>query len=67
MIEPKEKHIHKNKHDNIHIYISNMFVIVELPYGTWGRRERKRERQSVIWKCITSVQVEDIMICTESC
>jgi hypothetical protein len=24
-----------------------MFVTVKLLYGTWGRRERKRERQSI--------------------
>jgi hypothetical protein len=42
-IDPKDNGIHKNKHDHIHIYIENMFVIVELLYGTLGRRERKRE------------------------
>jgi hypothetical protein len=46
-----------------------MFVIVELVYGTWGKRERKIEyvKESIISKHITSVQVENIMICTESC
>jgi hypothetical protein len=43
-----------------------MFVIVELPYGIQGRRERKRERVSTISKYVTSVQVEDITICTEN-
>jgi hypothetical protein len=33
----------QNKHDLVYIYIENMFVIVEIFYGTWGRRERKRE------------------------
>jgi hypothetical protein len=41
--DPKDKGIHKNKHGHIHIYIQNMFVTVELPYETRGRRERKRE------------------------
>jgi hypothetical protein len=39
----KDKCIHKSKHDNIHIYIENMFVRVELFCGTGGRKERKRE------------------------
>jgi hypothetical protein len=42
-IDPKDKYIHKNKHDHIQIYMKNMFTIVELPYGTWGRRGGKRE------------------------
>jgi hypothetical protein len=34
-IDPKDKHVQK----------TNMiiFLIVELLYGTWGKRERKRE------------------------
>jgi hypothetical protein len=42
-IDPKDKHTHKSKHDPIHIYIENLFVILGLLYGTQGRRERKRE------------------------
>jgi hypothetical protein len=42
-IDSKDKHIHKNKHDHIQTYMKNMFVIVELLYGTWGRRKSKRE------------------------
>jgi hypothetical protein len=29
-IDPKDKCIDKKKHDHVHIYISNMFVIIEL-------------------------------------
>jgi hypothetical protein len=42
-IDPKDTHIHKNKHDHIQTHTQNMFVIVELLYGALGRRERKRE------------------------
>jgi hypothetical protein len=42
-IDPKDKHIHKNKHDHIQTHMQNMFVIVELLYRTWGRKERKKE------------------------
>jgi hypothetical protein len=42
-IDPKDEHIHKNKHDHIQNYVQSMFVIVGIPYGTWGRKERKRE------------------------
>jgi hypothetical protein len=42
-IDPKDKCIHKGKHEHIHIYRKNVLAIVELHYGTWGRRERKRE------------------------
>jgi hypothetical protein len=38
----KDKHIHKNKLDHIQTQVWNMFVTVELLYGTWGKRERKR-------------------------
>jgi hypothetical protein len=41
-IDPKDKHIHKNKHDHIQTYMQNSVVIVELHYGT-GKRDRKRE------------------------
>jgi hypothetical protein len=45
-----------------------MSVIVELHYGTQGRRERKKkDRASTISYCITSVNVKDRMICIESC
>jgi hypothetical protein len=39
-----------------------MFVTVKVLYGTQGRRERKRMRESTILKYITSVQVQDIII-----
>jgi hypothetical protein len=35
-IDPKDKHIHKNKHDHLQTHVENMFVIVELLYVTWG-------------------------------
>jgi hypothetical protein len=35
--------MHKNKHDHIQIHMQNMFVIVEILYGTQGRREIKGE------------------------
>jgi hypothetical protein len=40
-IHLKDKYIHKNKHDNIHKYIQNVFVIVELLSGTWGPPPRE--------------------------
>jgi hypothetical protein len=42
-IDSTDKCTYKSKHDHIHTYIENMSVIVELLYGTQGRRERKRE------------------------
>jgi hypothetical protein len=39
----KDKHVHKAKHEHIQTQMQNMFVTVELLYGTRGRRERKRE------------------------
>jgi hypothetical protein len=52
-MDPKDKCIHKYKHDQICIYVRmniyahthmhNMFPLVGLFKGTWGRRERKRE------------------------
>jgi hypothetical protein len=42
-IDPKDKHMPKNKHDHIQTQMCNMFVTVELLSGTWGKRERKRE------------------------
>jgi hypothetical protein len=41
--DPKDKHIRKNKHDNIQTQKWNMCVIVALLHGTQGRRESKRE------------------------
>jgi hypothetical protein len=67
-IDQKDKHIHKTKHDHIHIYIENMFEIVELFYGTRGREEGKEnDRASTIAKYIASVQEVDMVICIESC
>jgi hypothetical protein len=39
----KDRHIHKNKHDDIQTQMQNTFVTVELLCGTGGKRERKRE------------------------
>jgi hypothetical protein len=33
----------KNKHDHIETQIQNMFVTMELLYGTRGKKERKRK------------------------
>jgi hypothetical protein len=41
-IDQKDKHTHKTKHDHILTHIYNLVVIVELLYGTQGRRERQR-------------------------
>jgi hypothetical protein len=38
----KDKHIYKNKLSYINSN-RNMFVTAYLLYGTWGKRERKRE------------------------
>jgi hypothetical protein len=35
--------IHKDRHDHTQTQMWNMFVTVELLYGTQRRRERKRE------------------------
>jgi hypothetical protein len=43
-MDPKDKHIHKNKQYHMQTLIQSVFVIVELLYGTEGRRERKGER-----------------------
>jgi hypothetical protein len=40
-IDPKDKHIHKNKHALIQIHMQNTSVIVEQLYGTQEKRERK--------------------------
>jgi hypothetical protein len=42
-IDPKNKCIHKYKHDHIDVYRENMFVMEGLFEGTKGRRKRKRE------------------------
>jgi hypothetical protein len=42
-IDPKDKRIHKDRHDHTQTQMWNMFVTVELLYGTRGRKERKRE------------------------
>jgi hypothetical protein len=39
----KNKQIHKNKYDYIQTQLQYMFLTVELLYGTWGKRERKKE------------------------
>jgi hypothetical protein len=42
-IDPKDKCIHKYKHDHVYIYyIESMFVIVRLFEGIRGRERRKR-------------------------
>jgi hypothetical protein len=40
-IDPK--YVHRNKHDHTQTHLQDMFEIVELLYGTQGRRERKKE------------------------
>jgi hypothetical protein len=48
-VDPKDKHIYNNKHDHIQIHMQNVFAIVELLYGTWGKKEGKEnDRISVI-------------------
>jgi hypothetical protein len=45
-----------------------MFGTMELLYGTWESMEGKEnDRESTVSKYIASVQVDDIMIHTESC
>jgi hypothetical protein len=36
----KDKHVHKNKNDHIQTQMYYISVIVEILYGTQGRRER---------------------------
>jgi hypothetical protein len=38
-IDSKDKHTNKNMIK----LIGRTFVIAELPYGTWGKRKKKRE------------------------
>jgi hypothetical protein len=52
--DPKYKHIYKNKHDHIHIYIDNTL--------NSGRKEN-RIRESTILKYIASVPTDAITIC----
>jgi hypothetical protein len=40
---PKDKCIHKYKHNHIYIYRENMFSVVGQFNGITGSRERKRE------------------------
>jgi hypothetical protein len=44
-IDPKDKHILKNKHDHIQTYIQNMFVIAELLYGGKGKESDKSQQK----------------------
>jgi hypothetical protein len=39
--DPKDKHIHKNKHYHMETQMQNMFVIVELLYLTGKRGKGK--------------------------
>jgi hypothetical protein len=41
--DPKDKTYTQNQTRSYKTYMQNMFVIVELFYGTWGWRERKGE------------------------
>jgi hypothetical protein len=43
-----------------------MFIIMELLYDTGGKKGKEND-ESTKPKCITSVQVEDINVNTESC
>jgi hypothetical protein len=44
-IDPKDKHIHKNKHDHTQTQKYNMTVIAELLYGTQERIKLSIEPQ----------------------
>jgi hypothetical protein len=45
-----------------------MFVIAQLLYGTWGGgKGKENDRESTMLKYITGLQVEDKMVCSESC
>jgi hypothetical protein len=54
-IDPKDKYIHKYKHEHIYVNKWNIFVIVELFKGTRERRKRKSEREWAIPNYIASV------------
>jgi hypothetical protein len=67
-IDPKDKHTHKNKQDHIQTYMQKMFAIVGLLYVTGeGGKGIDNDKKSTISKYVTSVQVENRMMCTESC
>jgi hypothetical protein len=38
-----DKHIYKNKHGHTQTQMYNMLLVVEVLYGTQGKKERKRE------------------------
>jgi hypothetical protein len=42
-IDPKDKHIPKNKHDHIQTQMLSMFLTAETLYGTQGKVQRKRK------------------------
>jgi hypothetical protein len=47
----KDKHVYNNKHDHTQTHGQNMFVTVELPYGTLERgkgKENDRDQQYCI-------------------
>jgi hypothetical protein len=43
-IDPKETHIHKNKHDHAHIYIETC-LSTEEGGNCWGRMEEMKVRE----------------------
>jgi hypothetical protein len=67
-IDPKDKHILKNKHDQIQTLMYNMFATwnYSMELGERGKR-KENGRASVISKNIASVKVEDYRMCIESC
>jgi hypothetical protein len=42
----KMKHTHQNKHEQIHIYIENMFVTETLCYGIQDVEGKRKENNS---------------------
>jgi hypothetical protein len=65
-IDTKDKYT-QNKHVRAHIYVESRFGTLELLYGTWERMEGKEnDSESTVSKYVASVQVDDIMIHTES-
>jgi hypothetical protein len=66
MIDPKNTHIYKNKHYYRETHMYNMFVIVDLLYGTFYEK-KKRMIAHQYYNKTTSVKVEDIRTCIESC
>jgi hypothetical protein len=67
-IDPKDKHIHKNKHDHVQTYVEH---VCNRRTALWNLEEiekgKENERVSKILKYITSMKTEDITICIESC